>query len=186
MTTNTTSEEESALTLAQLDAAQVLDDARRRAIAAMEVSRLMAEGRLTNRIGDKRKEQFVAAFLSSCRIDEYPEPGLEESADENRPFDYRGWLLQRALAVEFGRLFDRRNFVGPDTGCLATDLLRSDRGDQLGDVAGLPLPDVSTELVLAHLEALGVGLPKDIAVAVARRAVIILLNRRLLKKERTT
>ena len=55
-------------------------------------------------------------------------------------------------------------------------LLSSERGDQLGDIASLELHDVSTELILAHLEALGVGLPKPIAIAIARRTAILLLN----------
>lgn len=136
--------------------------------------------RLMNRPRDNAKERFIESFIASKSIDRFPfieADAVEDSkvlwADEEALPSMRD-----VLAKEIEASFVQAGAEAPATSkVIATKILSSDTDANLGIVADLPQPDVSVDLVLAHVVALGYRWPPRIALSVARRATIVLLNR---------
>lgn len=135
---------------------------------------------LANRIGDAEKQRFVDRFMRDDRLSGYPlrqDDQLDENEWPGEDESRHRRTMQATLASEIRRAFSRAGFSGADPVAVATDLLASEHGDDLREIISTPLPTVSVPLVLAHLETLGFGLPPQVAVSVARRAMMVLLNR---------
>lgn len=168
-----------ALTAEQQQEVDDLDRTR----ASLDMHTMTGRGkRVVNRttIFEMRKHKFIEEFVASKRVDDYP--CLDEDlADENRHLlaDYQGQTLRTLLVTEVRRCFER--YAGPsgiDPAGVAHELLRSEHGGELHVVRDLPIHVLEIDLLLAHVEALGFDLSPRLAVSIARRAFLLLLNRR--------
>lgn len=157
-------------------------DRYRRSLRSCDLRQAMGSGQLLcNRIGDDKKQRFVEAFVSANAIDGYPAVA-EDLIDENDwpgEGDIRAFpSLRDSLRAEVARAFARCDYHGYDPGAVATDLLCSEHGTDLREIQSFPLEELSAGLLLAHLEALGFGLPERVSASIARRALILLHNRK--------
>jgi len=151
------------------------------ALATCNVREVMGKGgMLANRIGDERKQRFVEAFIEGDHLSMYPYE--QDQVDENEwPEGGRKKpTIQATLVAEIRRAYQQCGYTkGPDPVAVATDLLASEHGSDLREISTMATAEITPALLLAHLEALGFGLPPRVAASVARRATIILLNRRM-------
>lgn len=149
----------------------------------------------TNFDRDKRrtgvdKEAFVASFISDGRIDEYPVDAGEILAENQADWDHAGRLdqqLEQQVLLVYERIGERSRVERagrslPSPRVVVTDLLGSMDGAEFCLLRQLPMPKVSVERVLAHLESLGFGLPQEMSIAVARITTMALLNSSKAKK----
>ncbi len=165
-------------------AQQLLLDHRQRSAKALDDARAAQLGRLTNRLTDRRKQRFIDAFVGDSAIDGYPVDAADVlAANESDQGIHTGQPLRALTAREVHVVFQRYGFSGASQEMVATELLASDIGDQLLCLAQIEPKDVSLPLILAHLESLAFGLPPAVAIGVARRVHLLLLNRRLIQAE---
>lgn len=153
-----------------------IDDIEREAAITRQLradSEVVAEGkRLCNRDDRQDKENFVRTFLAERRVDRY------DSQDE---FDLEvpaTRTVADALSELIVIVFRQLGAKPPASArILATRLLFSDGNGRLNDLDDVPPQKVSIDLVLAHVEAMGYGLPQRISMGVAKVATLVLLNR---------
>lgn len=102
----------------------------------------------------------------------------EVERNENLTQDYAGVPMQRAVAAEVARcflFFEQQSALSYDT--IAQELLTS-YDEMLGcDLAQAPVFLCDTARILAHLVSLELELPDDVLASVARRVVVLFLNR---------
>lgn len=147
---------------------------------ALRSCALNEQSMLANRIGDAEKQRFVDRFMRDDRLSGYPlheDDQLDENEWPGEDGRRHRRTMQATLASEIRRAFGRAGFTGADPVAVATDLLASEHGNDLREIISTPLPAVSVPLVLAHIETLGFGLPPPVAVSIARRAMMVLMNR---------
>lgn len=140
--------------------------------------------RLMNRPRDNAKERFIENFRSSFMIEKFPviEADLVEESyvhwSQQPPSDDRS--MKDVLASEVEAAF-RQAGAEPlaSSSIVATKILSSDMGSKVGILADVQLHELEVDLVLAHVASLGYRWPPRIALAVARRATIVILNRHL-------
>ncbi len=155
---------------------QLADDARALAPAR--------RARLRDRLSMRPTEQFVRDFLAASRVGAYPVVA-DEVADANEvdyAAHYPGESLVTVVEREVRRCYERHQFPGQSARSVACDILNSSCGSFLFSLRGYPETSLSTELVLAHLETLGFGLPPAVAFSVAVRVTLALLNRDLISE----
>jgi hypothetical protein len=165
----------------RLRAAKVLtkdqiDDIEREAAISRQLrtdGAVVAEGRrLCNRDDRQDKENFVRTFLAERRVDAY------YSQDEFNMELPATRTAAEALSELIVIVFQQLGVKPPASArVLATRLLFSDGNGRLNDLEDEPLQRLSVDLVLAHVEAMGYGLPQRISMGVAKVATLVLLNR---------
>lgn len=155
----------------------------------LEDSALVAEGlRLVNRPGNDAKAKFIAAFVESERFDSYPliasDMAIEAEVRWSQDFDPEIFTMRTVVAAEVDAAFRTVNAEPPViVSRIAQTILQSDAGLKYGTLADVPVHDITVELVLAHLESLGYGWPNRIKMGVARRVMVVLLNRHRFERE---
>lgn len=153
----------------------------------LELSGLLAEGtRLVNRPHDDAKCRFVRAFVDEDRIESFPviagdllaEAEVEWSHDLDPEKTSIWFVILSEIEQSFRQVGAEPPAIAPT---LATMLLSSDLGVADATLASLELSQVSVELILAHIEALGFRWPKRVKLVAARRVAVVLLNRHRFK-----
>jgi hypothetical protein len=156
---------------------------RRKRVEMLEYSQRLAEGaRFVNRPGDDAKCRFIDTFIGSHAIEGFPfiEPDMAEEAkvEWSYALDPNQTGIHYVALTEVEKAF---RLAGADPPLilfhLVKSILRSDVGLNLGSLEDVPVSEISPELVLAHITALGLGWPKRVAFAAARRLTVVLLNR---------
>lgn len=139
--------------------------------------------RLMNRPRDNAKERFINDFRKRRMIEKFPvvEDDLVQES-------YVGWFdnesnwsasMKDVLAGEIERAFVAAGSEPlASSAIVATKILSSDTGCNVGILADVPLTSLEVDLVLAHIVSLGYRWPPRVAISVARRATIIILNRK--------
>lgn len=164
------------------------------ASAVHDEGEIIASGRRpVNRPRDEKKQAFIDAFVNEKCIDRY-HVWVEDIADENdclwEPHDPTITdpekddrlppvkSLRDTLVDEIVRAYARAGDPPPVMASVwATKLLASDIGGKLGVLGELQAKDVEVELVLAHLESFAYDIPQRMAMGIARRTAILLLNK---------
>lgn len=163
-----------------------IEQAKRRERLARELEEdamIVSSGaRLMNRPLDNAKARFIDDFRKAKMIDRFPiiQGDLEEEAYVRWADDMaekRKTMLDVA-ASEIESAFTHAGADAPaSSSTIATKLLSSDTGSSRGTLADVRNSDLEVDLVLGHIAALGYRWPPRIAIAVARRVTIVLLNR---------
>lgn len=134
------------------------------------------------RLTGKQKEQFIVRFVAERKIETYPDDGAEilaENQEEWDPAQKVGVQLERSIRAIYARLWSGCAGVAkepPSARMVATDLLDSMDGDEFCLLRQMPLPKLSVERVLGHVESLGFAFAPAVSIAVARVAAMALLN----------
>lgn len=144
---------------------------------------------IVNRISSEEKQRHVEAFCDGARIAEYPKIDsdvAEENAlrwliwNEKEEQDHIGMKsIEDALAEEIERAHLMVDDQPPPASArlMSSNLLASDLAGKIGTLGDIQSRDVSLDLVLAHLEALGYELAPRLSISIARRALLLLINR---------
>jgi len=136
--------------------------------------------RLMNRPRDNAKTRFIDTFFDSNAASRFPvvEDDIKEENLVEWAFVEPLPSMRDVMASEVEAAFRTAGVQVPATSkVMATKILSSDTDSKLGILADVPLAKLEVNLVLAHIAALGYRWPPRVAVAVARRATIVILNR---------
>lgn len=169
--------------------------------AVHDEGEIVASGRRrVNRPRDEKKQAAINAFVKDkCIVDYHVWP--EDIADENdclwEPRDPTVTdpdkddrlpppkSLHDTLADEIIRSYELAKQPRPVMAAVwATKLLESDLDGKLGVLSDLSPDRVEVDLVLAHLESFAYDIPQRMALGIARRTVILLLNKSKFVHER--
>jgi hypothetical protein len=117
---------------------------------------------------------FVSDFIRSNRAATYPVLPTDV-LDEHRVIERTNASPARKLAIEVERAASAHKREIDAAGVASCLLAASDLDSETS--IGLMSPKwISVARLLAHLEALGLDLPRDLSASIARRATIMLLN----------
>ena len=139
--------------------------------------------RLMNRPSDNAKERFIQSFVRNRVIEKFPVIAEDLSAEsEVRWYDSedrrRSPDIKTVLAKEVDeafRLAEAEPLVS--SYIVATKILSSDVGSNTLILADVPIGELDVDLILGHIVSLGYRWHPRIAISVARRTMIVLLNR---------
>jgi hypothetical protein len=163
-----------------------LAQARRRNQLAKELeddSMIVSSGaRLMNRPLDNAKAKFIEDFKRARVVERFPiiESDLADEAQVRWVDDLsiKPKTILQITASEVEAAFLLAGGEAPVSSLIiATKILSSDTGASRGTLADAMNSELEADLVLGHIAALGYRWPPRIAIAVARRITIVLLNR---------
>lgn len=145
-------------------------------------AKLIATGaRLLNRPGDRKKDAAIEAFMKAD--EKFDEPLAEDLLAEadvrwSHEFDRTKQTLRSVVEHEIEHAFQTAGLNVPVIANVhAQSLLRSEfRESELGNIH---ISEVSPQLVLAHIRALGFPWPDRVSRSVSRRVAVVLMNRHM-------
>ena len=145
-------------------------------------SSLVSSGaRLMNRPRDNSKDRFIVDFVKQQMIDKFPliASDLAEEVEVEWSLNPAASLTMMQVAIaEVEASFTTAGAQPPVSSfIIALKILTSDHGPRRVTLADVALSELDVSLVLAHIVALGYRWPPRIAIALARRLTVVILNR---------
>lgn len=151
-------------------------------------SSLVSSGaRLMNRPRDNSKDRFIVDFVKQQMIDKFPLIASDLAEEVKWSLNPAASLTMMQVATaEVEASFATAGAQPPVSSfIIALKILTSDHGPRRVTLADVALSELDVSLVLAHIVALGYRWPPRIAIALARRLAVVILNRQKFEEGKT-